>query len=318
MNSINNGGLHMLTKSQEEAIKQEQGEKEELKVRGFRLDEETHQAFKQIAEQIGGNQQHAFEVLISTYKEQADRVNFKEPGKLDEFENYLSGLKTMFVEAIRSGDDAKILARQDFVTQLESKDNIISTLQESLKAAVEAEQEAERNRKPLEDEILQLKETVKSLKEKLSGSEDTISECKTSIEDLKKELKDAKESDNNTRRLYEEGVANATKLRNEIDRLERDSKPIKDNLSKVAAENRVLENEKTSLEKEVLELNKDIESLKASHSAELELVRSQAELKTKEEMYKQIEEMRKELDQAKDKYMALLEEKKTGKKNDQK
>ncbi len=303
----------MLTREEEQALIAEESS-EVTKTRSFRLTESTSDAFKQIAEEIGGNQQRTMEILIETYKDQFEKQNLKEISKLDDFEKYLSVLKDMYVGLLHANEDAYLLAQKDVSAQLESKDNIIIDLQNNLKKAEGAKKEAENAIIPLQQENTSLKETLKKEKEALEKEirdiDYQLNELKSLNTGLKKDLEESMKNQQEAEKLYRKYAEENLKLQKEIETLRNNEKPLKENLSKVVSENRVLEKERERLEKEGISLNKELEALKSSHSIEIELVKSQAELKAKNEALEQIQEKQKELDEIKNRYLEKLEKKK--------
>ncbi len=300
----------MLTREEEQAVVKEAGEP--MKARSFRLTEATTEAFKQISETLGENQQHTMEVLIEAYKSQYDKSCLKEAGKYDDFEKYLSVIRNMFMDVLRANEDAMVLARNDVAAQLESKDNIIMELQTELEKARKAETDAQNVIKPLKDENSALKDRLekekKEYEDKLSVASETETELRNTVDSLKKELEDVREREKKTDKAYKDCVDNTLRLQKELDYSKDQEKPLKENISKVVSENRLLVKENETLSKQNDSLSSEIESLKSSRANEIELVMSQAELKAKNEAFEALREKQMELDAIKDKYLALLEE----------
>ena len=87
----------------------------------------------------------------------------------------------------------------------------------------------------------------------------------------------------------------------EVEELKNKENPLRENISKVASENRVLVAENARLTQENKSLRDDIESMRTSHTAEIKLVTANAELKAKNDAYK-------ELLAEKDRYSQLVEQ----------
>ncbi len=300
----------MLTREEEQALIAKESS-EIAKPRSFRLTESTSDAFKQIAETIGGNQQRTMEVLIETYKDQVEKQTLKDPDRLDNFEKYLSVLKDMYTELLRTNEDAFLLAQKDVSAQMESKDNIIIDLQNNIKKAEEAKQEAESTIIPLQKENASLKEAMKKEREELEKEirniNNQLGDLKSSNTEFKKEIEESRKNQQETEKLYRKYVEENLRLQKEIEALRSNEKPLKENLSKVVSENRVLEKERERLEKESISLNKELEALKSAHSIEIELIKSQTELKAKNEALEQFQEKQKELDEKKNRYLEKIE-----------
>ena len=117
---------------------------------------------------------------------------------------------------------------------------------------------------------------------------------------MKEELAGTKESENEIRKRYDERVSASAKLMDEVEELKNRENPLRENISKVASENRILLAENARLSQENQSLRDDIESLKTSHTAEIKLITANVELKAKNDAYK-------ELLAEKDKYSQLIE-----------
>ena len=225
--------------------------------------------------------------------------------QLGEFENYQAKMHDVFMDLIRSRNDAVELARVDFAKQLDTKDEIITELQKNLKDIKSGEEGATEKAESLRKEYDELKEKMQGEIDKLTSdlkeSEGKCKELKEQLSDMKKELSEAKENETEIRKLYDERVTSSAKLLDEIDELKGRENPLRENISKVASENRVLLAENARLTQENQSLRDDIESLKTSHTAEIKLITANTELKAKNDAYK-------ELLAEKDRYSRLVEQ----------
>lgn len=303
----------MMTKTEEQALEK----KETLSGYSFRLSKETSEAFREISKDLGENQEYAMSVLIDSYKGIVEKNQLKNPDKYDEFEKYLSVLKDLYMNSLRATDDANILAKQEYVSQLLSKDNIILELQERLKNTEIERDTALKELTPVKDELGQVVLTLSEAKntiEALNEEKDDIKDsCDEKVEKLTRELEEVRADDKKTRLLYEENVKTIVKLEGEIDALKKAESPLKDNLSKLTGDNKALTTRNEFLERENESLLRDIDSLKTSKEAEIELAKKQAALEMKAEMFDQIQSLRDELDEFKKKYMDVLENNKKSK-----
>ncbi len=285
----------------------------EAKPRSFRLDDETNQAFKDLAAKIGGNQQQVMAKLIETYQGQYEKNELKNgAGLLETYEQYQSKMRDMFLTVLQTSEDATDLARTEFKVQLESKDLIIHELQLNLKEAKAATQDALDKLDPIKKELEDLK--VSSGKE-ISILSDNIESLKDSKDKLEKELEYSKsearewrEKENEARKLYDERVSGTAKLMDEVSELRKQVGPIKDNLSKVVSDNKILTSNNERLERENDTLRKDIDSLVESHQAELELAKQQGSVEMKSNMLDKLQEAQAKYNELNDKYLKLLEQ----------
>ena len=292
--------------SNKEEIKEERQTDDTTKPRTMRLTDETFEYIKKLAAQLGGNQQHAVSELLRVYEGQAEKDALPAGAEqLEEFENYQAKMHDVFMDLIRSRNDAVELARVDFAKQLDTKDEIITELQMNLKDIKSGEEGATEKAESLRKEYDELKEKMQGEIDKLTSdlkeSEGKCKELKEQLSDMKKELSEAKENETEIRKLYDERVTSSAKLLDEIDELKGRENPLRENISKVASENRVLLAENARLTQENQSLRDDIESLKTSHTAEIKLITANTELKAKNDAYK-------ELLAEKDRYSRLVEQ----------
>lgn len=292
--------------SNKEEIKEERQTDDTTKPRTMRLTDETFEYIKKLAAQLGGNQQHAVSELLRVYEGQAEKDALPAgTEQLEEFENYQAKMHDVFMNLIRSRNDAVELARVDFAKQLDTKDEIITELQKNLKDIKSGEEGATEKAESLRKEYDELKEKMQGEIDKLTSdlkeSEGKCKELKEQLSDMKKELSEAKENETEIRKLYDERVTSSAKLLDEIDELKARENPLRENISKVASENRVLLAENARLTQENQSLRDDIESLKTSHTAEIKLITANTELKAKNDAYK-------ELLAEKDRYSRLVEQ----------
>ena len=291
--------------SDKETLKEERTTDDTTKPRTMRLTDETFEYIKKLAAQLGGNQQHAVSELLRVYEGQAEKDSLPAGAEqLEEFENYQAKMHDIFMNLIRSRNDAAELARVDYAKQLDTKDEIICELQNSLKNLKSGEGDAKEKAETLSKEYEELKKDMQDqidrLKKELKESEDKNDELKKQISSMKEELAGAKESENEIRKRYDERVSASTKLMDEVEELKNRENPLRENISKVASENRILLAENARLSQENQSLRDDIESLKTSHTAEIKLITANVELKAKNDAYK-------ELLAEKDKYSQLIE-----------
>lgn len=204
--------------------------KEELKVKSFRISEETHDKFKEIANGIGGNQQETFNKLIEAYELQQGRLALKEEGaNVDQFQKYVACLTRMYIGSLEDKENVRATVRTEFDTALKSKDDTILDLQGQLKKAKEEKEEAIHKLKATEKEVQDLNQynieqekahsiTLNGLQDTLEEKEATLKECKNlnsvltgshdrlekQVEQMKAEIGKAKELEKELENLQKE------------------------------------------------------------------------------------------------------------------
>ena len=285
----------------------------EAKPRSFRLDDETNQAFKDLAAKIGGNQQQVMAKLIETYQGQYEKNELKNgAGLLETYEQYQSKMRDMFLTILKTSEDATDLARTEFKAQLESKDLIIHELQLKLKEAEAATQDALDKVDPIKKELEDLKTSssreISILRDNIESLKDSKGKLEKELEQSKSEAREWREKESEARKLYDERVSGTAKLMDEVNELRKQVGPIKDNLSKVVSDNKILTTNNERLERENDTLRKDIDSLVESHRAELELAKQQGSVEMKSNMLDKLQEAQAKYNELNDKYLKLLEQ----------
>ena len=267
--------------SNKEATKEERTVDDTTKPRTMRLTDETFEYIKKLAAQLGGNQQHAVSELLRVYEGQIEKDALPAGAEqLEEFEKYQAKMHDIFMDLIRSRNDAADLARVDFAKQLDTKDDIICELQKNLKDLKAGEdgaaEKAESLRKENDELKQKMQDEIEHLKEELEKSKEECNELKEQVSSIKEELAEAKKNESDIRKLYNERVASSVKLMDEVEELKNKENPLRENISKVASENRVLVAENARLTQENKSLRDDIESMRTSHTAEIKLVTANA------------------------------------------
>ena len=136
-------------------------ETKEVKPKSFRIDDETHDKFKEISASIGGNQQDAFERLIEAYELQQGKLALKEEKvNVDQFEKYLKCLLRIYMANVEDKQNLAETIRTGFEKDLQSKDDIIKDLQAQIKVAKEQKEEATKKADDLENKNFQLENLI--------------------------------------------------------------------------------------------------------------------------------------------------------------
>lgn len=134
----------------------------ELKTRSFRIDDQTADKIKEIAQEIGGNQQTTLAKLIEAYEFQSGKVKLGDKkDEIEKFESYISVLTRMYMDSLENCNNIEELVKTQFSSQLNSKDLIISDLQEKNKKNAEIISSMKMTEKDLENETRNLKETLR-------------------------------------------------------------------------------------------------------------------------------------------------------------
>jgi len=170
-------------------MRRKRGTMTETKARSFRVSDQTAESFKEIAIQIGGNQDETLSQLIKVYEMQKSKEVLPERREdIAKFENYANMLVRLYLLSLEEGADAKEFAKSDYETQLRTKDEVIANLQKQLSRVETIVTDAEQNLTSLktkaEDlsrhcdeqmaQISKLSEERDHLKEQLGASEKEV------------------------------------------------------------------------------------------------------------------------------------------------
>ena len=280
-----------------------------LKPKSFRIDDETADKFKEIALQIGGNQQETLAKLIETYEFQSGKAVLTErKADIEQFEKYVAALTRMFMGVLEDNQNVTSTVRTEFEALLQSKDMTIQELQSQLTVAKQIKSEAEGRAKSYADENDRLNKEILSLKDE---SELKIKNMQAMLDDkqnLNKALTDSCNS-----------------LKNNIDAMTSEYEKLADiqkELASTTAERDSLRAEKEQAEKllnqALSEHKKAVTDLKEHENEALKLCREQAQLeldkallardqKFQEQLQALNESKQAEIDKYQAKYFELLE-----------
>lgn len=171
------------------------GENKELKVKSFRIDEETAEKFKEVANEIGGNQQETLAKLIEAYEFQKGKAILTErKADIEKFEKYVSCLTTMYMSSLEDNQNITETVQIQFEALLKSKDEVIKYLQGQLKAAKELKEEATKKAKSLTDENARLNTHIDSLEQEYASKMDDMQSMLSDKDELNKALTNSYDS----------------------------------------------------------------------------------------------------------------------------
>lgn len=296
------------------------GESKELKPKSFRIDDATADRFKEIAAQIGGNQQETLSKLIEAYEFQGGKAVLTEKkADIDQFEKYVNALTRMFMGSLEDNQNITATVRTEYEAQLKSKDAVIQDLQEKLTVAKQLKEEATRKAQSYADENTRLNDYNASLE----------AEYKAKTEDLQSMLAD---KDNLNRALTDR----SNELKEKVDSMAADH----EQLMAAQEQQKELSSKLNATESRCSELEKDFRKSQEEHKnivealkqhekdsllkyqehekealercqAQMELAKEkavlEAEKKYQEQMQKLKSERQAEVDQYQAKYLELLE-----------
>lgn len=239
----------------------EQQETKALKTRSFRISEDTITKFKEMTEEIGGNQDDVLAKLIETYEFQKGKVILTDKKEdIEKFEQYIGIVTRMYMSSLEDNQNTEELVRGQFQALLDSKDSIIQDLQSQLA-----------NQKNVaENAVAEQKRTELALGE-LQKEFDTLTNVVTEKEHLLEEIKENRDT-------YKEQVlslfAQVEESKNTVDKVKNLEEMIKELKEQLKAEENNLEKVKLEQEKQMLKLQGEFQerlnSIKESKNNEIE------------------------------------------------
>lgn len=166
-----------------------------IKVKSFRIDDETAEKFREIAAKIGGNQQDALAKLIETYEFQAGKeVLTGKKDEINQFERLTTALVRLYMASLEENLNAELTIGKQFEAQLLSKDTTIVSLQERTAKAEQDRQICQDAAKKLEEEQAEKDKRIETLQSMLSDKESLNKELQQNISDLRTRLTEAMET----------------------------------------------------------------------------------------------------------------------------
>ena len=163
-----------------------------LKPKSFRIDDETADRFKEIAGNIGGNQQETLAKLIEAWEFQNGKaVLTDKKTDIEQFEKYVTALTRMFMGSLEDNQNITETVRTEFEAVLKSKDTTIQDLQVQLTGARQLKEDAVKQVKDYADENMELKKNIDSLEKKFDSKVGDLQEMLDDKENLNKALTDS-------------------------------------------------------------------------------------------------------------------------------
>lgn len=169
-------------------------EKDNTTTRSFRITDSTADKIKEIAAEIGGNQQQTLSKLIEAYELQKGKAILAEKrNDIEIFENYVNAMTRMYMGVLEDNQNVSTLVRTEFEAQLNSKDNIIQDLQKQLADAKETEQEATADAEGLKQENARLNKHIESLTKEYESKTKDLQDMLKDKDNLNTALEDKTE-----------------------------------------------------------------------------------------------------------------------------
>lgn len=259
----------------------------ELKPRSFRVDDDTADKLKALADEIGGNQQEVFSKLIEAYEFQKGKTILTDKKEdIERFEGFVTLLTRMYMTSLEENQNITDIVHAEFEALLMSKDRIIQDLQDKTsKLSIENERldqfahiisdERDMIKENLENLQLEIKEKTKQLSAMLADKEQlnkalatSCNEQKQYIEDMKVELEQSKK----IVKKFEEEKSIRGKLEKENLTLSEEIKTLeKENARQVELHRAEINNSNVLALKQLEQVKKELELKHGQKLLELEL-----------------------------------------------
>lgn len=278
--------------------------------RSFRCSLETVEKIKEIASEIGGNQEQALAKLIECYEYQDAKSKVTTRSEdIEKFEALTSTISEMYLLSIENAHNATDVAKSEFRLLLNSKDKEIISLQEKAETAL-------KERKQSEGELQKLIEEKTSLQRENEQFRRSLEHEKASYERQKEEYEKARENNQKLTDSINGVYAEKSILSEQLKDLQEENKMLNEFCNQSKEQVRVLQEQVADLSEKYKklkqeyqeELNREIGRQKETLSIETEknILQLEKELKMKYEEKCHTQELEK--DKYKDLYIRLLEE----------
>lgn len=252
----------------------DQSKNKELKIKSFRVDEDTFEKFKVIASKEFGNQGQCLDALINLYEmENSKSALLERKLEIESFQDYLNKINQLFVTSLQMSKDAEGRVKEEYLRQLSTKDTTIERLQIREKENLEKVNSYKERFKQLEEEVLEFKKVNKALELDKSTLSQLVTRNHELLEKNKKEIEKINEY-----KIYKN--ENET-LKKQINSMENEIFSKENQIKEVGLEVDLLKKENNFLEKKVEELRKEVDSyrvlseaIRKDHRKELELLES--------------------------------------------
>lgn len=243
-----------------------------LTPKSFRIDEETAQKIKEIANTTRSNQQETMQLLLNAYYMQEQKAGLVEhKASLEQFEAYITSIIAMYTQSLQANHDLRETVLHEFDATLKSKDSVIQDLQNKLTVAKQAKEDAEAQARAYADQNKALTKENDSLQSILANKESLNKALSDSCNHLKAQCED-----------LEAKTEQITELRQQLDQLQKEHDDIlrqQADLQKQLQQEQEAHTDAMERLKEQLQLEHDkhILKLERTHQKALQEVKSQAQ-----------------------------------------
>lgn len=279
--------------------------KEKTLPKAFRITEETANKFKEIAQDLGGNQQQTLAKLIEVYETESGKEALPEMREqIDTFDSHLHALSAIFLQILESNHTMRAQVRTEYQAQLGSKDRTILELQERLK-------ETETDKDEFQKKESNYHAQIKADAEKISALEKELGKEQKQLSKLEEEIKQKESSFEHEKKLMQNAEAEVRSSLNSFmksnERLKEENEKLRSQIKEFDVQifqlGRESEARRVELEKLTL-LTKDHDKTLAEamqkQETEYLLAMQKKEMELKDQFYEREQKIRDELDHYKE------------------
>lgn len=280
-------------------------ENKEIKPKSFRLDDDTAERFRDIAAEIGGNQQETLSKLIEAYEFQKGKaILIERKADIERFEGYVNLLSRMFMSVLEDNQNVSETVRGEFVAQLNAKDMTIRDLQDKVNSIVS-------NHETVAAELEKIKEAHAATDELLKKSRSDLKEKETQLTSMLADKDVLNKALSGTIEEQKEKIARMGEELSSAQDIKEKFKGMISSLEEAEKSHMAATQEIGLLKKQLteaeIEAQKNIARAEQVKELEFEKKMLEAERAKQSEIQKIEQEKRTEIDEYQSKYLALLE-----------
>lgn len=282
----------------------------ELKVKSFRIDDETAKKFKEISDAIDGNQQKTLAKLIEAYEFQAGKAILTEKkADIDQFEKYVTAITRMYMSSLEDNQNITETVRTEFDALLKSKDATIQDLQEKLTVAKQLKEEATTRAKAHADENVRLNSVIDSLNTEYNSKMDDMQSMLADKDNLNKALTDSCNDLKSKVESMRESSEQLAVIRKELEQLKSEHNTVVKEKSDLEKQMKI---EQTAHDKAIADMQQHEKDLLERQKELSQIALDKAVLEIEKKYQEQIEKLKadkqSEVDKYQQKYFDLLEQ----------
>lgn len=243
-----------------------------LKPTSFRLSNDVIDKFKKIASELGKNQQDTMIALTEAYELQVCKnLTPNKKTDIEKFESYQAALTRLFISSLEDNSNLTETIKEEFRTELNSKDNIIKELQQIIEKTNQQKKEDEIKLNSLVTENNNLNSELEYLKNKLIISEKMLKDKENLNSILSNSLEEIKQEYSK----LEEEIQGISKLKEDLNNMTQSYNDIKQQMNEMTLNHKMEllnkeQNLQEKLNEEINKYQKDINVYQSNYKKLLE------------------------------------------------